>query len=149
MIYSPGRWIQAHLIDQRLGSDPEITPRDAWPIFLAIMPDDSSDGTTDNAIAIHDIPGKKAGRFMRGGQTIIQPGLMVNVRGVNHDDAYDRISQIGEAFDAIQNTVITIGLQQIQVASISRRPIMPLGTVVGTRTRTAFNFFADLTYAFA
>lgn len=145
MVYSAARWVQAYLIAQSVVANPDTLPIGSWPMYLDGLPDGSN--APNNALAIFDTVGKKQGRMMRTGQSVLFPGIMVHSRAVSRDDAYDKITSVLSAFEALLRAPVTIGSDSktIQAISIKGNP-MSLGELPGDVRRFGFSLNAIVSY---
>jgi hypothetical protein len=146
MSYSAARWLQKYLIDQGIAANPDTAPLGNWPIYLDGMPDGA--GVPNDCLAIFDTVGRKDGRYMRSGQTVIHPGVMVHVRAVDRDDAYSKIDAVLNKFDGLLRAQIIIGSDSTVIQSVSiRGNPMSLGEVPGDVRRFGFSLNAIVSFA--
>lgn len=143
--YSAARWLQKYLIDHSVGTDPDTDPIGEWPIFLDGMPDGA--GTPNGAIALYDTVGRKQGRYMRGGKTILFPGVMAHVRDVLRDDAFDKAQQILNTWNALLRAGVTIDSSSVTIQAVTvTGNILSLGEMPGDVRRFGFSLNAIVSF---
>ena len=133
--------LRTFLIDSALVQSPSVATD--WPAYLQSLP--GGDSIMDNAIMLRDSIGIKEGRVMEG-ETIIHVGNTLVVRSKEYEEGWDKINEIGVAFDNILNEDVSYSSAVIyRLHSVSRHPIMPLGVEAGTKRRWRFEMRLNVT----
>lgn len=144
--YSAAAWLQKYLIDQNIGTDPDVDPIGAWPIFLDGMPDGA--GTPDDAIALFDTAGRKQGRYMRGGRTILFPGVMAHTRAILRNDSYNKMVEILNSWDALLRAGVTIDSDSVTIQAVTvTSSILSMGEMPGDVRRFGFSLNAIVSFS--
>lgn len=134
---APSDMIRSYLIGVGAGSPIEVKNMGTWPIYTNARPDGV--GVPDNVISIFDTNGRKQGRIMSSGRTIIHPGIQIVVRASESDDSFSHSYYIAELLDQIQMTTVTVNSVVVVLNAFTRGPILTMGKEPGNRQRTLFS----------
>lgn len=131
MISAPEKVLQAWLIEQNVGVDPDTDPISSWPIYSGHMPDEGR----DNAIAVYGTEPIYDARILLTGETVLHPGLQIRVRSNDPISGYEKAWEITLALDSIEREGIEIDGIQYMIHAIHHRGIIPLGPEDAKRRR--------------
>lgn len=92
LVDSPAEILGQLLKDMTLGTDPILSPQQAWPVYVTDEPDGT--GTQDNVITTYDTMGFEDGRTMYDGEYQRHPGVQIRIRSVNHRTGWQKSDQI-------------------------------------------------------
>ena len=119
--------VQTFLIAQSRGTLP--SNRQAWPIYLGYMPDDTI--APNKAIALHEA----AGLAPEGRWNVVYPRLLVQVRGETDFGYSVARTKAQDIFNSIHNTFTEVGADYRSLLGMTSAPVF-LG--YDTKTRPIF-----------
>lgn len=77
--HSPADIVQKLLTEMGLGTDPDLSPIQAWPVYASNEPNEP-----DNCITVYDTQGHDSGRTNPDGEVLDHFGIMIRFRAVTH-----------------------------------------------------------------
>ena len=112
--HSPADIIRYLLIELGQGTLP--TDNGTWPVFVSSEPN-----LPDQVITVYDTAGHYDGRSMRSGEMYTFHGMQLRIRGINHQDAFQKANDVAVAMDEQVNRMpITIDSSIYKIFGISR-----------------------------
>lgn len=112
--HSPADIVRYLLVQLGQGTLP--SSNDAWPVFVSSEPN-----LPDQAVTVYDTAGHYDGRNMRGGEKYEFHGVQIRVRGVNHQDAFQKANGLAVALDvSVNRSKVPIGVNRYMVYDVSR-----------------------------
>lgn len=145
MTTSPASLIQRYLVTEGVFDDPEDSGATA-PLYVAFLPDKRDEFAL--AAAVHDTTGLKDGRYMRGGQSVMHPGIQIMVRAQDYDVGFGKAQAALDALEASGGATVTVSSAEAYVLhSVSATgPVLSLGAEEGSKRRFLFtvNFLATI-----
>lgn len=146
MIRSPADIIRAVLIDRGLGTDPDLVPIQAWPVYTGGEPN-----SPDNVITTFGTTGNDHGRDMVTGEVMGAYGFQVRVRASTYSQGRDKIETIWETLSETSGgvyylTVNVSGDEYLVVSVVRFGDIIELGKEVPNSKRNLFTFNALINY---
>ncbi len=118
LTHSPCEILRQLLIDLGLGTDPDLSPQQAWPVYASGEP-----SSPDSVITVYDTDGRDAGmRFQTTGERQEMQGFQIRVRSVDKPTGYVKA----------QNMAITLDEQvfsrPVTVGAYTASSVIPAGT---------------------
>lgn len=102
--HSPSDIIRHLLIQLGVGSNPDPSPIDPWPIFESSEPE-----VPDEIITVLGQKGKTYGRNQLTGETIEKPGVQFRIRATVSNSAFQKASELAAVLDQeILNSVVVV-----------------------------------------
>lgn len=146
MIHSPADIIRAVLINRGLGSDPDLSPVQSWPVYTGGEPN-----SPDNVITTFGTVGIDHGREMVNGEVLGPYGFQIRVRADSYQQGRDKIETIWEGLSelsgGVYNLTVNLSGDSYLVACIVRfGDILELGKEVPNSKRSLFTFNALINY---
>jgi hypothetical protein len=132
---SPAQVIKQLLIQLTLVPATKTEP---WAAFVGFLPDEY-----DTALCVYDTAGVKQGRLIRGGETIIKPGIQVRFRSSNYPLAWEKANAVAQAFDALPvftQVVMPPATETWKIQNISRTGDILTAGIEEEGDRKRFNF---------
>lgn len=108
----PSQILRQLLIDESIGTD-----SGDWSTYENLLPDGV--GVPVNAIALMDNAGTDDGRTSDGNR-IEHPGIQVLVRSTDYDEGYSKLRAIGNLFDTLSYSSVTVASTNYVVEAITR-----------------------------
>lgn len=135
LAHSQSEVIRKALVNLSLGTDANLSPLQAWPVYANGEPD-----TPDSAITVYDSAGRDGGREMINGERQEFHGFQVRVRAAARNTGYAKARAIAVAMDesVYQNSVV-IGANTYLLHSIFRTSdVLDIGRERPTSERRIF-----------
>lgn len=114
-----------------------------WPIFISFVPD-----TPDKSIGVFDTAGKLDGRIMSTGEQIEHPGIQIQVRGSDYEEAWKKANALAINLDSVNKISVATSSTEIYIVhNVSRTgAVIPAGVEeIDTRRRYLFTLNMTIT----
>lgn len=143
LLHSPAEVIQQLLIDLGLGTSPEVSPLQAWPVYSTNEPADGQQ-VSDNVITVYDTTGKGSGRSMHDGQVLGNFGFQIRVRARDHTTGWQKADAIQTTLaESVYQETVGIGSSRYFVhAVVNVGDVLALGTEAPGSRRSVFTINA-------
>ena len=139
-VHSPAEIVQQLLIDAGIGTDPDLSPLQSWPVYSTNEPDLE---TLDEVITVTDTAGADQGRTMVDGEEEIHYGVQIRVDARSHENYGWRKTDAIRSYcsQTVYQAVVVIDSIRYLVLNFSRiGPVIPTGKDVGAVKRSIFTF---------
>lgn len=104
LLHSPAEIVQQMMIDDAVGSDPEVEPVGDWPVSSTTEPDEP-----DQSITVYDTTGLDDGRGQTDGGLWSHFGLQFRVRASTHrSDGFPKVESIRQYLSGVLTRQVTM-----------------------------------------
>jgi hypothetical protein len=133
--HSPADIVRQVLIDVGLGTDPDLVPLQAWPVYVGSEPT-----MPDDCITVYNTAGVVDGRSMPDGEILEHRGWQVRVRALDNPTGYQKMDDIRTYMSEVAVQVVTTiaSIRYLVFCFAKFGDILDLGKDVPTSKRSLF-----------